>query len=561
MTVKGVILELRKKEAVIINERCEYVKIKRIKGMVVGNMIEYEVLERKNIIRHIVAIAGVAAVFAFIICYCFLFQSTSPQVYAYVNLDINPSMELAIDRNNNVIGLIPLNSDAEGIVNRSSVKGMNINEAISSIIVILEAEGYIEYESDNMILLSASIIAKSGISQTEIHNNTLELKGVIDNIKDTIENHERINFEVEVIYANPGIREVSSELSMSMGRYMLFTNATSKGVNITIHDAMKAPLRKLIIYALDGNPDDLNNAIEDMNDETEESKVLSNKDNENEKGVSKQKESTPIPSHVLPSPTKSTEESNRGKESDGVLSENNDTYTNNINAHVTPSPFSKYTNILSSSSAPVSTPVSASIPALASTHAPTETSVSVPIIAHTLTPALTPSLTASLKSDSKVDSEVTRKSNTNSSSHNNTQITSCTPTPIIAPTKNYTPDPTENVVSETHAPDASDWNGKGGPKMKREREGQWKGKPNIPGIPSTSETLSPPDDTNTPSSEEKPETFRKGKPNIPQMEEKEEKQMIPNVPNIPDMPDALHKLESEILPHNTNIPVKEPERY
>lgn len=46
MANKGVILELRKKEAILFNDMCEYVKIKRVDGMFVGQLVEYTVSKK-----------------------------------------------------------------------------------------------------------------------------------------------------------------------------------------------------------------------------------------------------------------------------------------------------------------------------------------------------------------------------------------------------------------------------------------------------------------------------------------------------------------------------------
>ena len=242
MKKKGIILELRTKEAVVVNDLCEYEKIKRTEGMFVGQMVEYGTPSQAKAFRHVAAISRVAAVLALIVVgYLTFILNMNPKVYAYVDLDINPSMEFSIDKNNTVIDLKALNSDAEELISTFEVKKKNINDAISNILKSLDAKGYISSDNENLILLAASYSEDS-----EMAENTIEK--TINTIKRTIESVENKNISVKVIYVEPNLRKKSVNNNMSMGRYVLYENAQKIGANITPHDAKSAKVTDLISY-------------------------------------------------------------------------------------------------------------------------------------------------------------------------------------------------------------------------------------------------------------------------------------------------------------------------
>lgn len=275
MYKQGVILELRKKEAVVFNDYGEYDKIERIDGMYVGQVVEYKKTINKNIKRLISAISA-AAVFIVIFFSYGLFKYYNQQVFAYVTLDVNTSMEFSIDNENCVISLKPLNSDAENITKALNVKGKNIDMAIADVITQLEKSGFMERKSDNIIVLSTSA---SGLADKKNNRNT-KIDQTRTLVEETVKNYTKSYAVVESIVATPEIRELSIEADMSLGRYVLYTKAISRGYNISIQDAKTVPLSQLVGYAKleEDNYDKVNNTQNEPEDQKEKSTTALNND-------------------------------------------------------------------------------------------------------------------------------------------------------------------------------------------------------------------------------------------------------------------------------------------
>lgn len=261
MANKGVILELRKNEAILFSDMCEYVKIKRVDGMFVGQLVEYTVPKKNSKTGYIALITSVAAALMLIMGYNIVFHNLTSQVYAYIAIDINPSIEFSIDRNNNVISLVPLNSDAKKIAKHADVKGKPISEAVLYILSVLKDTGYVNPEAPNIVLLSASTAIVPGGSEPETAKESIDFRETIKAVKNSIENHQTLNFTVEVICVTPELRKASSEHHMSMGRYALYSNALGKGTAITESDAKNKPLSDLLIFLSNENNDLVNSQI------------------------------------------------------------------------------------------------------------------------------------------------------------------------------------------------------------------------------------------------------------------------------------------------------------
>jgi len=82
--------------------------------------------------------------------------ATPPVVASTVTLDINPSIEIKLDEDDNVISVAAINYDADEVVQKNiKYKGLTIEQVLDILIPRLEALGYIVSSTDetNVILI------------------------------------------------------------------------------------------------------------------------------------------------------------------------------------------------------------------------------------------------------------------------------------------------------------------------------------------------------------------------------------------------------------------------
>lgn len=273
MYKQGVVLELRKKEAVVFNQFGGYEKIKRKDGMVVGQVVEYQKTVNTKLMVSAVSAAAILMVMFFSFS---ILQYINPKIFAYVTLDINPSMEFSIDNENSVIKLKALNSDAEKITKVVSVRGKNIDTAIAEVLNEISKTSFIGHKEDNVVVLSTS--ASDLWSKEDELNRRLNETSIL--VEKTVRKFTKNYVVVETIPATPEMRKQSIEADMSIGRYALYTKAIEEGYKISLQDAKTAPLTQLIGYTrtAEGDFNKVDNVQNNSNDINRSSSATSKND-------------------------------------------------------------------------------------------------------------------------------------------------------------------------------------------------------------------------------------------------------------------------------------------
>ena len=239
----GIVLKIRNFEAVIINNHGEYQKIKPVKGMFEGQFVEYEedaVLKKTGSFKYMMAIASAAAVL--IIIGMLIYGFNDNNIYAFIDLDTNPSMEFTIDNKNQVVDLKIFDKNTVFPVKSKDVKGMNITHAVVYVVSNLRKTGNIKQDDNNLILITAMNVNE------ESQQKDQKLTGIVESLKSEIIKSAGQELKVESIIPLADIRKSSVENNISMGRYTLYTNALKSGVDITIDTAKKSDINDLIKY-------------------------------------------------------------------------------------------------------------------------------------------------------------------------------------------------------------------------------------------------------------------------------------------------------------------------
>jgi hypothetical protein len=79
------------------------------------------------------------------------------QVVSQVEIDVNPSLRLFLNRKEQVLKAQALNEDGEGLINSSSLKGQSVQDAVNQVVDSLVEKGYLERETgEYAVLVSVS---------------------------------------------------------------------------------------------------------------------------------------------------------------------------------------------------------------------------------------------------------------------------------------------------------------------------------------------------------------------------------------------------------------------
>lgn len=156
--------------------------------------------------------AFVLATFAFII----LVSSLSYNLYitpsAYIDIDINPSVELTLNRFNRVIAVSPYNDDGEGVLKMTSVRNATYTEAINEILNLMAIQGYLEQDG----LLSLTVQATTTNSENEILDELVTKVNYVLQIYNS-------NATTEIFPVSEEVKNYAHEHHISPAKYLAIT--------------------------------------------------------------------------------------------------------------------------------------------------------------------------------------------------------------------------------------------------------------------------------------------------------------------------------------------------
>ena len=83
-------------------------------------------------------------------------KQTVAKADTFVYLDVNPSLELSLDKNDRVLSCTAANEDAETVLGEMELKGVELKTAVNAIVGSMYINGYLTAE-DNSVLISVDV--------------------------------------------------------------------------------------------------------------------------------------------------------------------------------------------------------------------------------------------------------------------------------------------------------------------------------------------------------------------------------------------------------------------
>ena len=165
MVYRGNVMEVRESSLVVMLEDCTFRNVKKFKGLEEGMEIYFEdrdIIRKSNFnFKNISLVAAAILLFVATSFYGISAWDISYRAVALISVDINPSVELKINRNHNVIRAIALNEDAKNLP-LNNLKNQPLDEALETLVNMARLEGYIKEEEENYILVtSVDLIEKT----------------------------------------------------------------------------------------------------------------------------------------------------------------------------------------------------------------------------------------------------------------------------------------------------------------------------------------------------------------------------------------------------------------
>ncbi len=216
-------------------------------------------MNKKNITKVVAPVCAVALV-AGIASQSF---ATPTDVYATVSIDVNPSIELDVSKDDKVVNIITLNEDAVKIVGEMELEDVDLNVAINALMGSMVSSGYLS-QDHNYVMVTVE-------SEDEDKANELK-KEVSQSIEKTLTTNNIPGEVLEQVVAPNENEDLDAKISV--GKTALINKIISYNNTLSFEE-----LAAMSLSELDELVDEMDLVIEDLLEEEIEAleELLENK--------------------------------------------------------------------------------------------------------------------------------------------------------------------------------------------------------------------------------------------------------------------------------------------
>ena len=179
-----------------------------------------------------------------------IFYQQAHAVASVVSLDVNPSIELKVNRSEKVLACAPLNEDAKAILadmsNGADLKGAKLDVAVNAIVGSLVRNGYLDSIS------SAIMISVEDKDTARAEKLQRELTSTVDGVLQTSES--RASVLTQTLTQDAGLTQQARENSISTGKAALVNRVLALNPALKFDALAKLSVEELKDLAEAGAP-------------------------------------------------------------------------------------------------------------------------------------------------------------------------------------------------------------------------------------------------------------------------------------------------------------------
>ncbi|MCX8131223.1 MAG: anti-sigma factor domain-containing protein [Clostridia bacterium] len=243
--MKAVVVDVQGKYAVVLNKNGDFIKIKNGKQYRVGYEIDVPAKNPVNIysFTRMVSIAAVIVLFLGIGLGTYAYFTP----YSYINIDINPSIEITTNIFDRILSAKALNKDGDKIISRDKYRNLKIEDGIENILESAVENGYLK-----------NVPGEDGISVKDLTNavmftvsskNEKKIAAIKENLqKAAVKELEKERIQSEVIFENVSIdkHDKAADLGISPGKILLIERLQKVAPEVKAEEYKDAPVRDIM---------------------------------------------------------------------------------------------------------------------------------------------------------------------------------------------------------------------------------------------------------------------------------------------------------------------------
>lgn len=158
----------------------------------------------------------------------FHYQYQNRKIESVIGIDVNPSVELSINRRDKVLRAQALNEDAREVMEGMDLEGVDLNVAVNAVIGSMVTHGYLD-DLDNAILVT--------VSNDSISKATQLRTSVVGDIEKTLEENQvqAVVYDQQVIERDE-MKALADEYGISYGKAYFLKELIDQNEDLTMDD-------------------------------------------------------------------------------------------------------------------------------------------------------------------------------------------------------------------------------------------------------------------------------------------------------------------------------------
>lgn len=241
MKQKGMVVKIKSSYCIILARDGTYYKLPlpRAANPKVGAETEFTPPVRIPYLKYVM----IAASFLILVAGFGLYRSVIvPPAFAYVSLDINPSVELEIDEKLKVLQVRFLNNEAAETLAALPLKNSDLYTSVNLIITEAVRHGYIKPGQTNYVL---STVTASKSSDAKLPAEKIDYHSLTRNLEQVTTDKD-LDIEIIVMSGDLSLRSEAKNKDISTGKLAVYKDAVAAGEKLTLEQVRQTGLAKLV---------------------------------------------------------------------------------------------------------------------------------------------------------------------------------------------------------------------------------------------------------------------------------------------------------------------------
>ncbi|WLD92724.1 anti-sigma factor domain-containing protein [Alkalihalobacillus sp. AL-G] len=261
---RGVVMNVTKHKAIILTKDGSFVRVRLKNGKqpTIGQEYiypmepKYSYMPMKRMVLPAFSLALSILIIFVLVAGAFPFGQNKASAAAYVSFDINPSIEVAVDDDMNIVKVRALNEDAEKLLSSSDgFQDTSLLYFSQSLFEMLDKNGYLDTYHD--LLITTSLNDES--LQSEV-KQLLE-----ESVNEIREDPRLVDMSVAVFTTTSSTRDEANKHGVSMGKYLVYQDALKNGRTLTLEKASElsyTELKNIAAIKLNDDSDKVESTME-----------------------------------------------------------------------------------------------------------------------------------------------------------------------------------------------------------------------------------------------------------------------------------------------------------